>query len=151
MSKERYALIVVATGVVLVIAAALLMIFSSPKQTPWELTSTLLPGEVQTADAWIASNSIKLTEEQIVEAVHYLNRLEKSDFRENSSHAGITPAYGLHLVCIGMDIAINQAGGTITEMSFDETTAKLLDTDQWIIDDIGLADFILSVSGYTGE
>lgn len=151
MTKEKYALIVVATGVILVIAAALLMIFSGPKQTPWELTNTLLPGEVKAACIWVASSSIKLTQEQITEAVHYMNRLDKSDFRENSSHAGSTPLYGLQLECSGMDITINQVGGTKTEMNFDETTAKSLETDQWIIDDTDLADFILNVSGYSED
>ncbi len=149
--KERYALFVVGIGGVLVIASVLLMLFSGPKQNPWELTATLLPGEVQTAYIWYEQNNCsikKLTEEQVSEAVHLVNLLEKADFTENSSHFGTTPAYGLHLVCNGMDVKINQIDEMKTKMDFDAETSKALNTDEWIIDNAALADYILSISGY---
>jgi hypothetical protein len=153
MTKKKYALMTIAAGVVLVIASALLMIFTGPRETPWELTKTLLPGDVLTAYIWYEKNNCsikKLTEEDIAEAVRLVSRLGKSDFNENSdTHTG-APAFGLHLVCRGMDIRLNPLGGTATELLFDANTAESLKTDRWVVNDAALSAYILNISGVTG-
>lgn len=152
MTKQKYVLMAIAAGVVLVIASVLLMLFSGPKDTPWELTNPLLPSEVQNAYIWYEENNCTvktLTQEQITEVVHLLNRLEKEDFTENTASIS-TPAYALHLFCSGMELTLNPLGGAKTEVIFDAKTAEALKADRWAVNDDALADRLLAVSGYTG-
>jgi hypothetical protein len=152
MAKEKYALMVIAAGVVLVIASVLLMLFSGPKDTPWELTNTLLPGEVQNTYIWYENNKCTVktpTEEQITEVVHLINRLEKEDYIENTASSS-TPAYALHLFCGEMKMTLQPLGGAKTEIIFDAKTAEALKADRWVVNDDALAGWLLAVSGYTG-
>lgn len=150
MSKQKYALLTIAAGVVLMLASALMMIFSGPKKTPWELTNAMLPGTVTSAYVWsetLNSDHLTLTEDQIVTAVQLLTKLEKKDFTDNSRHAIAAPSYGLVLQYGESRLTLNETGASVIQLLLDEATAMSMDASDWLVDDAALSDFIRTLSG----
>ncbi|SHI11386.1 hypothetical protein SAMN02745823_02534 [Sporobacter termitidis DSM 10068] len=146
MHKIKKPLVITAAAVVLV-AAAVLGVLSAVKTTPWELTYHLVPSDVTAAMIWRGTYSYQLTEEEIVQLVHYLNRLEKSSFAIKYSRQNIPPQFGLSLQCGGVEIQLNQISSTHGPlvMTFDETTAKSFTTGQWYVNHPETAAYITAL------
>lgn len=143
MRKLKKPLLIV-TGALILITAAVFGVLSLVKTTPWELTYHIVPSDVTSVLLWKGTQTAQLTEDEIVSIVHLLNHLDKSSFTIKYGHTGPQPAFGLIIRCGDLKIMINQSTtshGTLV-MTFDQMTSETFMSGQWYLNSDELKAYI---------
>lgn len=134
--------------VLVVIALCVGCTFTGAKSTPWELTNELSEDNISYVSAWAMHTTRDFNKDETATLVQLLNQLKRSNFTENTEHAGITPEYGLRIYYNDSVIKINHAESPYgsLEMTIGDGIDETFSDTQWWIDNAALSDYIKSLT-----
>lgn len=138
MNKRKLFLIFFA--VFAMVVACVSIFLTRCEYYPWAWAAQLSTDDIDHVEIWIGIADEKpehvLTETEIETLVNLLNKLNRFDFKHNSTLVGSTPEYGIRITCDNIQYGVSDAGNSL-EMRYN---GKM-----WWIKDRKLFDHVKSL------
>ncbi len=129
-------IVIIALSVILVAVLGILTYFLTKEDdTPWKWAQNFHADAGVSGYTWCYEREMPMSRDELAYVAPLLNRLEKSDFTENTAPEGIAPEYGIKLT-EKATIIINQVDSPYGEIEI------IYNGKQWWIDDRELAMFV---------